>query len=81
MKVIEQKKYNFLTTATPTYWPTDPRKTTDVLDLFITRGLTESYLEITASYDLPSDHSPIIATISESTITTPTYTDNKLGKV
>ena len=71
LKVIEQNKYNFLTTATPTYWPTDPRKTPDVLDLFITRGLTESYLEITASYDLPSDHSPIIATISESIITTP----------
>ena len=71
MKVIEQNKYNFLTTAKPTYWPTDPRKTPDVLDLFITRGLTESYLEITASYDLQSDHSPIIATISESIITTP----------
>lgn len=71
LKVIEQNKYNYLTTATPTYWPTDPRKTPDVLDFFITRGLNESYLEITASYDLSSDHSPIIATISESIITVP----------
>jgi hypothetical protein len=71
LKVIEQNKYNFLTTATPTYWPTDPRKTPDPLDFFITRGLTESHLEITASYDLPSDHSPIIATITQSIITTP----------
>jgi exonuclease III len=26
LKVIEQNKYNVLSTATPTYWPTDPRK-------------------------------------------------------
>jgi hypothetical protein len=26
LKVIEQNKYDVLSTATPTYWPTDPRK-------------------------------------------------------
>ena len=71
MKVIEQSKYNILSTATPTYWPSDPQKTPDLLDFFITHRLSESYLEITASYDLSSDHSPIIATVSETIITKP----------
>jgi len=71
MKVIEQNKYYVLSTATPTYWSTDPRKTPDLLDFFVTRGLSESYLEITASYDLSSDHSPIIATVSEAIIAKP----------
>jgi exonuclease III len=70
LKVIEQK-YDVLSTATPTHWPTDSRKTPDLLDLFITRGLSESYLAITASYELSSDHSPIMATVSESIITKP----------
>jgi hypothetical protein len=71
LKVIEQNKYDVLSTATPTYWPTDLRKPPDLLDFFITRGLSESYLEITASYDLSSVHSPIIATVSESILTKP----------
>jgi len=71
MKVIEQNKYFVLSTATTTYWPSDPRKTPDLLDFFVTRGLSESYLEITASYDLSSEHSPIIATVSEAIISKP----------
>ena len=71
MKAIEQNKYYVLSTATPTSWPTDPRKTPDLFDFFVTRGLSESYLEITASYDLSSDHSPTIATVSEAIIAKP----------
>jgi len=64
-KVMENNKSSFITTATPTYLPTDQRKTPDLLDFFITCGISESYLDITASYDLSSDHTPIIATVSE----------------
>ena len=66
----EQNKYN-VSTVTPTYWPPDPQKIPDLLDFFITQGLSESYLEIKTNYDLSSDHSPIIATVSESIITKP----------
>jgi len=65
LKVMENNNYSFLTTATPTYWPTDQRKTPDLLDFFVTCGISESYLDITTSYDLSSDHSPIIATVSK----------------
>lgn len=67
-KVIVGNKYDYLSTGTPTYWPTDPKKTPDLLDLFIIHGISTNYTDISASYDLSSDHTPIIATISASVI-------------
>lgn len=64
LKVIQQNKYDYLSTGTPTYWPTDQNKTPDLLDLFIINGISKPYTDISASFDLTSDHTPIIATIS-----------------
>ena len=47
----------------------DPNKTPDLLDFFITYGISTNYAEVEASYDLTSDHSPIIATISMTVMT------------
>ena len=63
-KVLHEKNYSFLSTGTPTYWPTDENKIPDLLDFFITNGISTTYNDIQASYDLTSDHTPIIATIS-----------------
>jgi hypothetical protein len=74
---MENNKYSFVTTATGTYWPTDQRKTPD---FFVTFGISESYLDITASYDLSSDHTPIVVTVSECIINkqpTPKLHDRK----
>jgi hypothetical protein len=60
--------YSFLTTRNPTYWPTDPKKQPDVLDFFVTNGISSTYTAIEPSYDLSSDHLPVLATISTSTI-------------
>jgi hypothetical protein len=38
----------------------------DLLDFFITNGISSNYISEPASYDLTSDHSPIIVTISTS---------------
>jgi hypothetical protein len=62
--LIQERNYTFLTTGSPTYWPTDHSKIPDLLDFFITGGISPSYMQAAASYDLSSDHSPIIATIS-----------------
>ena len=62
--VIRKHNYAILSTGTPTYWPTDPNKIPDLLDFFILSGLSTSYADIHPSYDLSSDHSPIIATLS-----------------
>jgi hypothetical protein len=53
-----------ITTGTPTYWPTDVLKIPDLLDLFITNGISTCYVDIQASLDLTWDYSPIIATIN-----------------
>jgi len=63
-KVLQDKNYTPLSTGTPTYWPTDPNKIPDLLDFFVTSGISPSYMDIKQSYDLSSDHSPTILTIS-----------------
>lgn len=66
--LLSEKKYSFLSTGTPTYWPSDPKKQPDLLDFFVINGISSSYTDIIPSYDLSSDHTPIIATISTSVI-------------
>jgi hypothetical protein len=63
---IQDNNYSIISTGTPTYWPTDKNKIPDLLDFFITNGISSNYISETASFDLTSDHSPIIATISTS---------------
>jgi hypothetical protein len=47
----------------PTYWPTDSNKTPDLLDFFVINGISSEYMKVEPSYDLSSDHSPVIATV------------------
>jgi hypothetical protein len=42
----------------------DANKIPDLLDFFITNGVSVTYTDVQASYDLTSDHTPIIVTIS-----------------
>jgi hypothetical protein len=63
-KVLQAKNYSYLSTGSPTYWPTDVNKIPDHLDFFIVYGISPTYADVQSSYDLTSDHTPIIATIS-----------------
>jgi len=63
-KVIQEKNYSFLSTGTPTYWPTDGNKIPNLLDFLVINGISSTYTDIQSSYDLTSDHSPIKATLS-----------------
>jgi hypothetical protein len=72
-KVISDKNYSFLSTGTPTYWPTDGNKNPDLLDFFVTNGIFSAYTDIQSSYDLNSGRSPIIAILRTSvTVRKPT---------
>jgi hypothetical protein len=66
--VIRIQNYSFLSTGTPTYWLTDPKKLPDLLDFFIISKIPLSKTETQPSYDLSSDHTPIITTISTTII-------------
>ena len=63
-----RKNYSFLSTGTSTYWPTDGNKIPELLDFFATNAISSTYTDIQSCYDLTSDHSPIIATLSTSVI-------------
>jgi hypothetical protein len=67
-EVIQEIIYSFLSTGTQTYWPTDGNNISGLLNFFVTNGISSTYTDIQSSYDLTSDHSPIIATISTSVI-------------
>jgi hypothetical protein len=64
-KIIQTNNFSYLSTGSPNYWPTDPNKTPELLDF----SISTNYAEVEASYDLTSDHSPIIATISMTVMT------------
>jgi len=61
---MQTKNYSVLSTGTPTYWPTNPRKIPDLLYFFIISGYSPSYADIQPSYDLSSDYTSIITTLS-----------------
>lgn len=69
-KAITTNNCWHLSTGEPTYWPTDVNKIPDLLDFFITKGLSNHYTDIKSILDLSSDHSPVIATVSTTIIKT-----------
>jgi hypothetical protein len=66
-----QDSNSYISSGTPTYWPTDPAKTPDLLDFFVAKGISAAYTtDIEPNFELSSDHhTPIIRTISSSVIT------------
>jgi hypothetical protein len=58
----------FLSTGEPTYWPSDRNKIPDLLDFAITKGVSEVHSHVESNFDLSSDHSPIIITLSMNVI-------------
>jgi hypothetical protein len=65
MKAINNINGYIHTTGRPTYWPTDRNKIPDVIDFYISKKVQMRYMKIEDSYDLDSDHSPIIMTLSD----------------
>lgn len=55
VKLLQQKNYSFLSSGTPTYWPSDPMKTLDLLDFFVSNSIAQCYMDTETSYDLSSD--------------------------
>jgi hypothetical protein len=67
-KLNQVKNYSYLSTGPPTYWLTDENKFPDLLDFFITNGISSIFTDLQSSYDVTSKHSPITATLSTSLI-------------
>ncbi|KAH8355512.1 hypothetical protein KR093_010076, partial [Drosophila rubida] len=63
-KCIRIKDITTLSTGKPTYWPTDSQKIPDLIDFVVFSGIPQSHMRVMESFDLNSDHSPIIGTYS-----------------
>lgn len=66
--LMQEENYQFLSAGESTYWPSDNNKIPDLLDLFITKGISSNFTDIESNFDLSSDHTPVIATISTTII-------------
>ena len=71
-KVIHNNNLKHLSTRQPTYWPSDPRKIPDLLDLCITKGLDTRKFTVASCLELTSDHTPILITMHANVIGQPT---------
>jgi hypothetical protein len=65
--LMQDNNYSYLSSGTPTYWPTDPAKIPHLLDFFLIKGISLAYTDIVLSFEL-SYPTPIITIISSSVI-------------
>ena len=70
-RAMRDSNYDYISNGAPTYWPTDPRKLPDLLDFFVSHGLHRNNYLIHSNYDLSSDHTPVIVSLSTAAINKP----------
>lgn len=56
---------NVLTSQEPTSWPSDPTKVPDLIDFFLTKGMSRIYCKVESCMDGSSDHTPVLLTVSQ----------------
>jgi hypothetical protein len=61
---MEQLNLNHISTGEPTYWPSDWKKLPDLLDFCVTKGIPHN----SALFDLSSDHSHVLITLTPSVL-------------
>ena len=68
LNAMRTLKCNHHSTGKPSYWPTDPKKVPDLLDFYITKGITLNNIETESIIDLTSDHTPVLLSLNVSVI-------------
>ena len=68
LKAIRKNGCEALSTGKPTYWPTDTNKIPDLIDFFIVKNISTNFVQVEEGWDMYSDHSPILLTLSEKVI-------------
>jgi hypothetical protein len=67
-KAVTDTGCEIVCTDKPTYWPTDPERIPDLIDFFVIKNISKTYIKI-EGFGLNSDHSPISLKISDKIIT------------
>jgi len=70
-RAMRDSNYDYISNGEPTYWPTDPRKLPDHLNFFVSHGLPRNNYLIHSNFDLSSDHTPVIVSLSTAAINKP----------
>lgn len=65
-ETISKLGLDVISSGEPTYWPTDRRKLPDVIDFGVTKNIPRELVHTESSFDLSSDHSPVIITLFDS---------------
>jgi hypothetical protein len=65
---MEQLNLSHISTGEPTYWPSDCKKLPDLLDFCVTKGIPRDSALPTSCFELSSDHSPVLITLSPSVL-------------
>ena len=68
LKATHHLNLKYLSTGEPTYWPVDLNKIPDLLDFAVTKGISDVHSAIANNFDLSSDHSAILITLSANLI-------------
>jgi hypothetical protein len=61
---MKRNNLKHLSTGEPTYWPSDRNKLPDLMDFCVTKGIPQDLAVAKSCFDLSSDHSPVLITIT-----------------
>jgi hypothetical protein len=64
LKTMERNNLKHLSTTEPTYWPSDRNKLPDLEDFCVTKGIPKDFAVAKSCFDLSSDHSPVLITLT-----------------
>jgi hypothetical protein len=61
---MERNNLKHLSMGETTYWPSDRTKLPDLVDFRVTKGIPQDFAEAKSCFDLASDHSPVLITLT-----------------
>lgn len=59
-KAVVSLRLDTVSTGEPTYWPSDRRKTPDLIDFAVIKGLSKLHFKAKSCLEMSSDHSPVL---------------------
>jgi hypothetical protein len=65
---MEKLNLHHISTGKPTYWPSDHKKRPDLFDFCVIKGIPHDSALIRNSFDLTSDHSPVLISLNLSAL-------------
>lgn len=68
LKAINECLCDYISSRKPNYWSADNNKIPELIDFYITKGISANYLEVINIEDLTSDHIPVLMTVSSTVI-------------